>query len=350
MYILCGSVLSVRIADCSRRSEKARRVSRDGRRRLPSEIKQSVAECIPKAVLSVATVRVVVNTSIRSIMMSHWAKNFTRVGRDGFNLARAVVQHRGTNLKPILLDHARQSNSVATSLLHVDKEVGLVKYYGLSRYVKQRLQSTSALTASNEDDSAKTSGGGNSAKIAFMVTASMKQDLSGRLGYDEEQVKAMTPLQASLILNENIKPQEMDAKLPIAEQEYEAQRQNEEVETRLRAEQEQQSIVSVDHQPAASTGKVDTMDSPTEMFGIGEGYMSRNELANTHNVPIGAFFSASEWFEVTETNEKGETSRVGLYQDKEEAELGLKTRQDIAKARKTTLKFGMNRIDWKDLE
>jgi hypothetical protein len=288
-------------------------------------------------------------------MMSHWAKNFTRVGRDGYNLARAVVQHRGSNVKPILLDHARNSNSIATSLLHVDKEVGLVKYYGLSGYLKQRLQSTSALVASDDYSSsseasspAATSSGGSTAKIAFMVTASMKQDLSERLGYDADQIKAMTPLQASLILNESIKPEEMDTKLPIAEQEYEAQRQKDEDEARLRADQEQQSSdyqnkVSVDYQQAASTG------SSTQFFGQG-GYMSRNELEDIRGSNIGAFFSASEWFEVTEINSKGESSRVGLYQDKEEAELGLQTRQDIAAAKNTSIKFELHRINWKELE
>ena len=78
--------------------------------------------------------------------------------------------------------------------------------------------------------------------------------------------------------------------------------------------------------------------------------MSRNEYDVSQHNKIGTFFSASEWFEVTETNAKGETSRVGLYQDQAEAELGLLTRQDIAEAKKTNLKFGMNRIDWMDLE
>jgi hypothetical protein len=287
-------------------------------------------------------------------MMSHWAKNFTRLGRDGYNLARVVVQHRGSNMKPILLDHARQSNSIATSLLHVDKEVGLVKYYGLSGYVKQRLQSTSALTTSEGDASESASSPSvtsrsSTAKIAFMVTASMKQDLSERLGYDAEQIKAMTPLQASLILNNSIKPEEMDTKLPIAEQEYDMQRQKEEEEARLGAEQEQQHAVSVDYQPAESTGTVKIADSQTQFFGKG-GYRSRNELEETRSSNIGAFFSASEWFEVTEINAKGESSRVGLYQIKEEAELGLQTRQGIAAAKHTNLKFEVHRIDWKDLE
>lgn len=282
--------------------------------------------------------------------MSQWAKNFTRLGRDGYNLARAVVQHRGSNVKPILLDHARQSNSVATSLLHVDKEVGLVRYYGLSGYLKQRFQSTSSLpvpaVATGEDDSR--GDGGKTGKIAFMVTASMKQELSERLGYDAEKIKTMTPLQASLILNESIEPNEMATKLPMAEAEYELQRQKEEAEARERAEQLQQDLLTVDRQPAASMAKVDF--GVTQFFGVGEGYMSRDELPDRQNSNIGEFFSGSEWFEVTETNAAGETSRVGLYLDKNEAELGLKTRRDIAEAKKTSLTFDIHRMDVKDLK
>ncbi len=80
---------------------------------------------------------------------------------------------------------------------------------------------------------------------------------------------------------------------------------------------------------------------------FGGGYRSKNELDEHHN--IGKFFSASEWYEVTETNKVGETTRVGLYQDKDEAELGLKTRRDIAEAKKTTSTFDIHPIDWKEL-
>lgn len=278
-------------------------------------------------------------------MMSHWAQKVTRVGRDGYNLVRAVIQHREKHFKPLLLEHARNSNSVATSLLQVDKEVGLVKYHGLSGYIKQRFQSTSAVTVadSSEENSltANSSGTAKTARIAFMVTATMKAELMDRLGYDVDQIKSMTPLQASLILNQSIQPEELETKLPLAEQEYEAQRQREEQEMRLlQAEQEVQQVIS------SVNYKSDEMTGKTQYFG--GGYMSRNEL--NENRKIGSFFSASEWFEVIEINKNGEESRVGLYQDKEEAELGLKTRRDIAEAKKTNITFDIHRIDWKDLE
>jgi hypothetical protein len=77
------------------------------------------------------------------MMSSSWAKRLTKVGRDGYNLARVVVQNRGANVRPLLLEQAfREANTVATGLLKVDKEVGLVKYHGLLGYLQQRLQST----------------------------------------------------------------------------------------------------------------------------------------------------------------------------------------------------------------
>jgi len=278
--------------------------------------------------------------------MSKWAQNFTRLGRDGYNLARAVVQHRGTNVKPLLLEHARQSNSVAHSLLSADKEVNLMRYHGFPGYFKQRFQTTSALTTSDGESSTTTSSNAtkpqSGAKVAFMVTASMKQELSERLGYDTDQIKSMTPLQASLILNESISPADMESKLPAAEQAYEEQRRKEEEEARIKAEKEQQEIDMVKQQPIAGDS------GSTQLFG--GGYMSNNELDEVQNSSIGAFFSASEWFEVRETTPDGKTSRVGLYQDKEEAELGLKTRRDIAEAKQTNLKFDLHRIDWKELQ
>ena len=291
--------------------------------------------------------------------MAAWAQKLTRLGKDSFSLARAVVQHRGRNVKPLLLEQARNSNSVATSLLHADKEVGLVKYYGISGYLKQRLQSKSTSasgtvsdpSSSLTDSSSSSLAAPTTARIAFMVTAPMKVELMDRLGYTADQIKSMTPLQATLILNQSIVPDELEAKLPLAEQEYEEQRrQQEELQARLHAEQEhlrqqqeQEAMVHSMHPPLQSSSS-----STDRAQFFGGGYRSRNELEEHHN--IGLFFSASEWYEVTETNKAGETTRVGLYQDKDEAELGLKTRRDIAEVKKTTNTFDIRQIDWKELK
>lgn len=286
-------------------------------------------------------------------MMSSWAKNFTNLGRDGYNLARVFVQHRGSNVKPLLLEHARQSNTVATGILKAEKEIRLVKYHGLSGYMKQRLQSTSALATSSNSESETASPfgrspSGSTAKIAFMVTASMKQELSENLGYNTDQIKTMTPLQASLILNDGITPDEMESKLPLAEEAHEIQRQKEEEEARLFAEQQQvKATTGADIQDISGGG---VMAHHTEHFGSGGGFMSRNELDAARKSSIGEFFSTSEWFEVTEIKADGSSNRVGLYTNEEEAKLGLETRQEIADAKNTRLKFDMHRISASELE
>ena len=292
--------------------------------------------------------------------MSQLVQKLTRLGKDSFSLARAVVQHRGRNVKPLLLEQARNSNSIATSLLQADKEVGLVKYYGVSGYLKHRWQSQSTTTTSSLDDnpilstdavasSSTATPTGTTGRIAFMVTAPMKVDMMDRLGYTAEQIKSLTPLQATLIINQSILPEEKDVKLPLAEQEYEEQRQQEEAQARLlHAEQERlrQQQQQQQQQDAMIHAPLPSSTERAQFFG--GGYRSKNELDEHHN--IGKFFSASEWYEVTETNKVGETTRVGLYQDKDEAELGLKTRRDIAEAKKTTSTFDIHPIDWKELK
>jgi hypothetical protein len=282
--------------------------------------------------------------------MSRWARQFSRVGRDGYQLARAVVQNRSSfDIKPVLLEHARQANTVASSLLQVDKQVGLVKYYGLSGYLKQRLQSTAVAPTSTDTttiattDTAQSSG----AKVAFMVTVSMKQELNEGLGYDADQIKQMTPLQASLILNHSIPPEAMEERLPVAEQEYEAQRQKEAEEQermRIQKEQEERLQSKMKETIAAQESLSSEFSSTTSYFVHTGSYASSNLLEE----PSGASWWGDVWFEVTETIEDGETTRVGLYLDEEEAKLGMQTRQEIADRKGIPTTFELHQLSGKD--
>jgi hypothetical protein len=270
-------------------------------------------------------------------MSSQWAKQFSRVGRDGYQLARAVVQTR--SVKPVLLEHARQSNSVAHSLLRVDKQVGLVKYYGLSGYLKHRLQSTSSAAAAAAVAVESAPNGG--AKVAFMVTGSMKQELTERLGYEAEQIRQLTPLHASLILSNDIAPEDREARLPIAEEEYEVQRRLEELEQQERLklpEQQEQLQLQQQQQERPLPASFSSPD-----FVFSGGYASTNLLEHPSNDGFGDI-----WFEVTETKD-GETSRVGLYYDEEEANIGLQARQYIADRKKQELTFAMHPVSRESL-
>lgn len=286
--------------------------------------------------------------------MSQWAKHASRFGRDGYQLARAIVQNRSSDIKPVLLDHARNANTVANSWLQVEKQVGLVKYYGISEYIKQRLQSTTtttsgAVTTSDAEESTTIASNSISstrsgAKVAFMVTASMKQELKERLEYDADQIKSMTPLEASLILNHSIVPADKDERLPVLTEEYEIQQQKQAEEEMLRVQIEQEEEANKLRKAAAATetkphpfpsgpssstqdflesggfSSVNLVDQPTEVTGWGE-----------------------TCFEVTETKD-GETSRVALYMNEEEAKLGLKTRQEIANDKGLSYTYELHQI------
>ena len=193
--------------------------------------------------------------------MSQWAKHASRFGRDGYQLARAIVQNRSSDIKPVLLDHARNANTLANSWLQVEKQVGLVRYYGFSEYIKQRLQSTTtsgAVTTSGAEESTTIASNSISstrsgAKVAFMVTASMKQELKERLEYDADQIKSMTPLEASLILNHSIVPADKDERLPVLTEEYEIQQQKQAEEEMLRVQIEQEEEANKLRKEAAAT-------------------------------------------------------------------------------------------------
>ncbi|KAL3943707.1 MAG: hypothetical protein SGBAC_002214 [Bacillariaceae sp.] len=328
--------------------------------------------------------------------MSRWAKQVKRVGRDGFQLARAIFKDsttkRAVSFKPVLLDQARQSNMVANSLLRVDQQIGLVRYYGIVQYFQRqfraRFSSSSSLppsTTSEGSSSATTetvaaSSQPNKARIAFMITGSMKQELNEQLGYDlEADIKKMTPLQASLILHHRITPDEVEEKLSLVEEEFEKQReedaakQQQEAEERekqraaqlldmkkaeaLRKEQGEAGVqastqasapvsadASVQQETPVPPSSAPRPLSISALSAAADGFQSSNALLSPSSTDVNGF--GESWFEVIETNsDTGESSRVGLYQEEDEAILGLETRQGIAERKETNLTFELKPVE-----
>jgi len=329
--------------------------------------------------------------------MSHWAKQFSRVGRDGLQLARAIFRDsttkRAVSFKPSLLDQARQSNSVAYSLLRMDRQIGVVRYYGIMGYFRQQWQArfTSSLPPSttSEDNNdgnvpvssptSTASGAANTAseptkaRIAFMITASMKSELIEKLGYDMDQhIKKMTPLQASLILHHRITAEEMEEELPSAEEEYQKQLEDDAVRQQKEAEAQEtlraQQLAAMKKAEAlekaqgeAASGEISAdaknqQDTPSAspplyetMDGTPDGFQPSDSLLSSSASDSQSGFGNS-WFEVIETNpETGDTSRVGLYLDENEATLGFQTRQEIAERNETGLTFELRPIDKSDI-
>jgi hypothetical protein len=257
-------------------------------------------------------------------------------------------------VRPILLDHARQANRVATSMLKVDKEFGLMKYWGFPGYLKQRLsfgssstatRTTGAATIVSTGDDTPAKGG----RIAFMLTAAMKTELADRLGYSPEDVKKMTPVQASLILNNSIPHEEMAYLLPILEKDYHEavereQHQKAEEEKLLKMQQQeqekQQKLQEPSYIPSPTVGDASIYDKHRDIMSttVNDGYASANILLNP------TWGSGKKWYEVTESTADGESTRVGLYTDLDEAKLGMEARQYIADRESSPLTYELREV------
>ncbi|GKY90393.1 hypothetical protein MPSEU_000013300 [Mayamaea pseudoterrestris] len=156
----------------------------------------------------------------------------------------ALTTRQLGDIKAALLQEARSSsstnaatsmpsngvNQTAISLLRVEQQWSLMKYHGVAEYCRtvwaqhkvnqQRLlynssgfdigsnsESPSAdIAPSHSSSPASLSSSSNNSKIAVMITNRMKHALIHDLNYHEkEQINKLTPLQASLILQHNLK-------------------------------------------------------------------------------------------------------------------------------------------------
>lgn len=158
--------------------------------------------------------------------------------------------------KDILLSLARErNNSVATSLLHFEKEVQLVKYHGVFKYAKISFPSffqgvkdklfyyhSGSVPLKNQEEASKppvpkTSNSktkysmkesSNNKKVydnpivAFMITSTQKLELK-ELGFSSSDIKSMKPIDAYMILSHGIFPQEVAKRLPEIMQDYHKQ-------------------------------------------------------------------------------------------------------------------------------
>ncbi|KAG7369261.1 hypothetical protein IV203_032004 [Nitzschia inconspicua] len=267
-------------------------------------------------------------------IMSRWIQSFARTGWDSVALSRALwMAHRNSTtltrsgMKPVLLDQARQSNRVATSLLYMEKEYGLLKYFGLKGYLQQRIQARLSSSSNKASESSPAISSNNnkigddpSKKIAFMITSSMKQQLQDSLGYSTERIKTMTPVQASLALNHQLEPEKYDEQITILEKEYEKEQEQlrQQEQERLQEEQERQAREQLQ--------LTSSQPPPDYVFEDRSSSINPEELASAIGVESGF---GETWFEVVEVKPNGEVVRQGLYPNMAEADLGLETRELI---------------------
>ena len=202
----------------------------------------------------------------------------SRYVHDGIELSKAIAvvaaKRRTTQqqqqqqvaselLKSVLLEQSSgpRPNKLAISILRIEQAYGLMKYMGFMEYTKQQIIPNIIRSTSSSNSNSNSNSNGNSistnhdhdsnnkiknnyqnkntvAKIAFMVTSSMKRDLMDGLNYDENEIKKMTPKRASWVLHHRIDPTVYDAQISILEEEEE----REEEQQRKILEQQQQQV------------------------------------------------------------------------------------------------------------
>eukprot|EP00984_Skeletonema_dohrnii_P006272 scaffold2248_cov136-Skeletonema_dohrnii-CCMP3373.AAC.14 len=129
--------------------------------------------------------------------------------------------------KQLLLDQSRPSsaspNLAAVTLLHWDREFGLLQYYGVQEYSRRWMKSrssSSTTTSSSIISQATEEVGGTSinkstnnnnvARVAFMITSEQRQKLSVNLGYTQQDIRTFKPIEALLLIENNVKKTSSD--------------------------------------------------------------------------------------------------------------------------------------------
>eukprot|EP00986_Skeletonema_menzelii_P003033 scaffold893_cov154-Skeletonema_menzelii.AAC.6 len=120
--------------------------------------------------------------------------------------------------KQLLFDQSRPSaspnNVAAVKLLHLDKEFGLLQYYGVQEYARRWMKSRSSSSSSPSIARAseqvqggtamKSNDNNNVARVAFMITSEQRQKLSVDLGYTQQDIRSFKPIEALLLIENNV--------------------------------------------------------------------------------------------------------------------------------------------------
>ena len=285
------------------------------------------------------------------VRMSSWITtrcsqvwNKSRVlGSESFHLATAMWKRGTGETKRDVLFHQARFNGVATSFLKLDREVGLYKYFGLIGYLREkqigasnpltrRLLSYGSTNGGDGDPCGKKKNNKNAAKVAFMITSNQRLELSERLGYQSDDIKKLKPVEASLLLANNVTPDEKDAKLGGLIQEYNEELSRQHQQAKLEAEKLQLDEQLQSWSPEMTETET-TADEQQKTLLLDEVKQAAMEEAENTDEGTGTG-SAKMWYEVVETKvSDGSNIPVALYQDEEEAKLCLELKEGFAERR-----------------
>lgn len=302
-----------------------------------------------------------------------------------------------------LVQEAQESrNRTALSVLRTQKEWNDMRYYGMAAYFRHKMpmptlvgaesswkspfstassssSSSTTTAASGADPSPSTTADASTtsssapspppaAKVAFMVTARMKGQLS-ELGYSAEDIKQMTPVEASLLIDNKVSPADRAARLPELVKDYEEEQERKQQESvdLLAAQQQQPEPVSSELSsstppPSSSTGGDRRADDPSRFQSpprtpsssgpsLGEQLLGSIASKNVIDTPVEIASrthlpppSNRVWFEVVEeypaSGDKPEV--VALHSTEDEAEVDANLRHEIVTKRAQEEKKDVN--------
>jgi hypothetical protein len=280
-------------------------------------------------------------------------------GLDSIRLAQSLYQSWRVHPKPLTLllkDHL--DNPIAVQLLSAHKEYNLLRYYGVRGYVKQRKNKAAGSQGESPYSNAETPGPSSPsvARISFMVTARMKEELINNLGYSPEFIAKLKPLEASLILQHQVRDASTEAIAQLV-QSHDEQREREMELLRERLESEQQDPTPLQALDTTTKGapptaqELDSKDanshpnappkvpilsnfaSQSKLYGSSASASSGSSSSPTSSQP-------RTWFELVERSPQGgEQSVLGLYATPEEAEEGLETHRFFARRNRRDVDF-----------
>jgi hypothetical protein len=273
-------------------------------------------------------------------------------GLDSAKLAQSLYHSWRVHPKPLtLLLHDHLENPMAVKLLSVHKEYNLLRYYGFRGYVQHRRNTAAAIEGEKVISNSPTGTGAPSstqsvARISFMVTARMKEELVNDLGYSPEFIAKLKPVEASLLLQHQVRDASPETLAQLVqaheeEQDVAARKLQEEIEKeqRMRSEQSQpvQEVQSAGTEAinASSDSNAPTKGEESKPTLLNHLDSQRTFYGSSSSSPLSvtaAHTGARVWYELVErTPESGEEAVVmGLYTSEKDALEGLEAHQFLA--------------------
>jgi hypothetical protein len=148
------------------------------------------------------------------------------ISREALVISRHLYQTRPSSITEtrqmihkLAISNAPE-NTLSMTMLKMDKEIIHMKYHGLFNYISKKINFgvlkdakdptlTRNLVTKSENQKKQ-------ARIAFMITREQKVILSKTLGYPEDEIRRLKPLEAMIIIEHSIEHNGMDWKSRVS--------------------------------------------------------------------------------------------------------------------------------------